>query len=143
MLYFQTTVGLNDRQVMKFAVLAFFVVGTCLAEVYLKEEFGKWHKSIFFIVFSDDSWPDRWVQSKHKDDYGKFISSSGKWHGDKERDQGIKTSQDARFYALSTRFNKFTNRGKSLVVQFTVKHEQPGFDCGGGYVKVSRTPENP
>jgi len=108
---------------MKIAVAALLIVGTCLAEVYLKEEF-------------DDSWPDRWVQSKHKDDFGKFISSSGKWHGDKARDQGIKTSQDARFYALSTKFNKVSNRGKSLVVQFTVKHEQ-GIDCGGGYVKIA------
>jgi calreticulin len=108
---------------MKYALVALFVVGTCLAHTYLKEEF-------------DDSWPDRWVQSKHKDDFGKFISSSGKWHGDKERDQGIKTSQDARFYALSTKFDKFNNRGKTLVIQFTVKHEQ-GIDCGGGYVKVA------
>lgn len=111
------------REAMKLAAVALLVVGTCLAEVYLKEEF-------------DDSWEDRWVQSKHKDDFGKFIASSGKWYGDKARDQGIKTSQDARFYALSTKFNKFSNRGKSLVVQFTVKHEQ-GIDCGGGYVKIA------
>jgi len=114
---------------MKFALFALLAVGTCLAEVYLKEEF-------------DDSWPDRWIQSKHKDDYGKFISSSGKWHGDKERDQGIKTSQDARFYALSTKFQKVNNRGKSLVIQFTVKHEQ-GIDCGGGYVKIASSDVDP
>jgi len=113
---------------MKLAVLALLFVGTCLAEVYLKEEF-------------DDSWPDRWVQSKHKDDFGKFESSSGKWYGDKARDQGIKTSQDARFYALSTKFPKVSNRGKKLVVQFTVKHEQ-GIDCGGGYVKLSPSDTN-
>jgi len=112
------------------SLLAFaFVVGQAFAEVYLKEEF-------------DDSWPDRWVQSTHKDDFGKFVSSSGKWHGDKARDQGIKTSQDARFYALSTKFNKFSNRGKTLVVQFTVKHEQ-GIDCGGGYVKLSSSDVDP
>ena len=48
---------------------------------------------------------------------------------------GIKTSQDARFYALSAGFDKFSNEGKTLVIQFTVKHEQ-NIDCGGGYVKV-------
>jgi calreticulin len=48
---------------------------------------------------------------------------------------GLQTSQDARFYALSTSFDQFSNEGKTLVIQFTVKHEQK-IDCGGGYVKV-------
>ena len=48
---------------------------------------------------------------------------------------GIQTSQDARFYALSAKFDKFSNEGKDLVIQFQVKHEQ-NIDCGGGYVKV-------
>lgn len=48
---------------------------------------------------------------------------------------GLQTSQDARFYAMSSRFEPFSNEGKSLVVQFTVKHEQK-IDCGGGYVKI-------
>jgi len=49
---------------------------------------------------------------------------------------GLQTSQDARFYAISAKFDKpFSNDGKTLVVQFSVKHEQE-IDCGGGYVKV-------
>lgn len=48
---------------------------------------------------------------------------------------GLQTSQDARFYATSAGFEPFSNEGKSLVIQFTVKHEQK-IDCGGGYVKV-------
>lgn len=48
---------------------------------------------------------------------------------------GLQTSQDARFYASSARFESFSNEGKPLVIQFTVKHEQK-IDCGGGYVKV-------
>lgn len=48
---------------------------------------------------------------------------------------GIQTSQDARFYGLSTKFDKFSNEGKTLVLQFTVKHEQ-NIDCGGGYIKL-------
>lgn len=47
----------------------------------------------------------------------------------------MQTSQDARFYALSTKFKPFSNDGKDLVIQFTVKHEQ-NIDCGGGYLKV-------
>lgn len=61
--------------------------------------------------------------------------SSGKFYGDEERDKGLKTSQDARFYGLSAKFDKFSNEGKTLVVQFSVKHEQ-NIDCGGGYVKL-------
>ena len=48
---------------------------------------------------------------------------------------GIQTSQDARFYGLSAKFDEFSNEGKTLVIQFSVKHEQK-IDCGGGYVKV-------
>ena len=50
---------------------------------------------------------------------------------------GIQISQDAHFYARTAKFNEvFNNEGKSLVIQFSVKHEQK-IDCGGGYVKAS------
>lgn len=48
---------------------------------------------------------------------------------------GLQTSQDARFYAMSARFDDFSNKGQPLVIQFTVKHEQ-SIDCGGGYIKL-------
>src|SRR5690349_3764164 len=49
---------------------------------------------------------------------------------------GIKTTNDAHFYALSTKFPKqFSNEKKTLVIQFSVKHEQ-NIDCGGGYLKL-------
>jgi calreticulin len=64
--------------------------------------------------------------------------TSGKFYGDKEKDQGIQTSQDAKFYAVSASFDEFSNEGKDLVIQFSVKHEQ-NIDCGGGYVKVMPT----
>jgi len=49
---------------------------------------------------------------------------------------GIQTSQDAHFYGISAKFDKpFSNEGKTLVIQFTVKHEQ-NIDCGGGYAKL-------
>ncbi|NWH71240.1 CALR protein, partial [Piaya cayana] len=81
------------------------------------------------------AWTSRWVESKHKPDYGRFILTAGKFYGDAEKDKGLQTSQDARFYALSARFEPFSNRERTLVLQFTVKHEQ-GIDCGGGYVKL-------
>lgn len=48
---------------------------------------------------------------------------------------GIQTSQDARFYGISSKFDSFSNKDKTLVLQFTVKHEQ-NIDCGGGYAKL-------
>merc|ERR1712029_96041 len=92
-------------------------------------------KVFFEEQFKDDSYTDRWVQSTHKDDLGKFELSAGAFYGDAEKDKGIKTSQDAKFYGVSAKFDKFSNEGKNLVVQFTVKHEQ-NIDCGGGYAKL-------
>lgn len=55
----------------------------------------------------------------------------------KFRFTGIQTSQDAKFYGISAKFEEpFSNEDKTLVIQFQVKHEQ-NIDCGGGYVKVS------
>jgi len=108
---------------MKYTLL-FALLGIAFADptVYFQEDFS-------------DGWEDRWVVSKHKSDLGKFVRTAGKFYGDAEKDQGIQTSQDARFYGLSAKFDKFSNEGKDLVIQFTVKHEQ-NIDCGGGYVKV-------
>lgn len=48
---------------------------------------------------------------------------------------GIQTSEDYRFYAISAEFPEFSNKDKTLVFQFSVKHEQK-LDCGGGYMKL-------
>merc|ERR1719362_665874 len=48
---------------------------------------------------------------------------------------GLRTSQDAKFYARSAKFDSFSNAGKDIAVQFSVKHDQK-IDCGGGYVKL-------
>jgi len=89
----------------------------------------------YFQEAFDGDWESRWVNSEHKDDLGKFVLSHGKFYGDAEKDKGVQTSQDAKFYAMSAKFDKFSNKGKKTVIQFTVKHEQ-NIDCGGGYVKV-------
>uniref|UniRef100_A0A8C7I600 Calreticulin n=1 Tax=Oncorhynchus kisutch TaxID=8019 RepID=A0A8C7I600_ONCKI len=85
--------------------------------------------------FEDDAWNTRWVESSHRSDYGKFVLTAGKFYGDAEKDKGLQTSQDAHFYSSSARFEPFSNQGKTLVIQFTVKHEQ-NIDCGGGYIKL-------
>ncbi|RDD43644.1 Calreticulin [Trichoplax sp. H2] len=97
----------------------------------------------FVEKFDSPDWESRWVQSTSKSDYGKFVLTAGKFYGDAEKDKGIQTSQDARFYAVSAKLDKpFSNKGKALVLQFTVKHEQ-SIDCGGGYIKLFPSSLNP
>jgi len=101
------------------------VLALTFAEIYVKEQFD-----------DGDAWTKRWTQSKHKSDYGEFKLTHGKFYGDAEADKGIQTSQDAHFYANSRKMDKtFNNEGKTLVLQFSVKHEQT-IDCGGGYIKI-------
>nr|AFQ98394.1 calreticulin [Rhipicephalus microplus] len=92
--------------------------------VYFKEEFN-----------DGDAWKDRWVESTKGDNLGKFVLSAGKFYGGAEKSKGLQTSEDARFYGISAKFEPFSNEDKTLVIQFTVKHEQ-NIDCGGGYVKL-------
>lgn len=108
----------------KFILLVGFLA-LASAETYFSETF-------------DESYTDRWVTSNWKKDAGEagtFDLSAGEWYADAEADQGLLTTQDARFYAISSAFDEFSNEGKSLVVQFSVKHAQK-IDCGGGYIKV-------
>jgi calreticulin len=94
--------------------------------VYFREEFD-----------DGDVYEQRWAASKSKGgDQGDFKLTAGKFYNDAEADKGLQTSQDAKFYGLSAKFDEaFSNEGKTLVIQFRVKHEQ-NIDCGGGYVKV-------
>lgn len=66
---------------------------------------------------------------------GDWKWTPGAWYADSS-DSGIQTSQDAKFYGLSAKLDSpFTNSGKELVLQFSVKHEQD-LDCGGAYIKL-------
>jgi len=97
----------------------------CFAEIFFSEEFN-------------DGWEKRWVVSKNKQNEGtagEFGISAGKYFSDPEADKGLQTKQDARFYQISAETKEFSNKGKPLVLQYSVKHEQH-IDCGGGYVKI-------
>ncbi|CAI9271396.1 unnamed protein product [Lactuca saligna] len=48
---------------------------------------------------------------------------------------GIQTIEDYRFYAISAEYPEFSNKDKTLVFQFSIKHEQK-LDCGGRYMKL-------
>jgi calreticulin len=105
-----------------FAVLAVSCIAFATAEVYFEEDFS-------------GDWESRWVTSSAKTDLGAMKVSAGKFFGDEDAAKGLQTSQDAKFYAISAATKEFSNDGKTLVVQFTVKHEQD-IDCGGAYLKL-------
>jgi len=91
-------------------LLALFAVS--MGKVYYDEKFN-------------GDWESRWVASESKEDNGKLSLS----------EDGLKTSQDARFYQYSAPFPEFSNKGKTLVFQYESRHPQ-GLDCGGGYLKL-------
>jgi len=108
---------------MKLAGLFAALAGTS-AEVFFQESFG-------------DGWEDRWVKSEWKDaaEIGAWETTEGKFYG-KEGDKALKTTQDARFYGLSAKMaSTVDNKGKDLVIQYSVKNEQD-IDCGGAYIKL-------
>jgi len=114
---------------MRATVLATILLGLVVASsatVYFGEKF-------------DEGWESRWVKSKSKESEGTqgvWGWTAGKYFNDEKEDKGLQTSQDARFYQISAEFPEFSNKGKDLIVQYSVKHEQK-IDCGGGYLKIS------
>ncbi|NXW43173.1 CALR protein, partial [Nyctiprogne leucopyga] len=109
---------------LRLALLLGAALGSVQAAVYFQEQF-----------LDGDNWQKRWMNSKYKPGLGKFKLTAGKFYGDPVRDKGLQTSENSKFYAISSRFKPFSNKGKTLVIQYTVKHEQK-IDCGGGYVKI-------
>lgn len=111
---------------MKIQLLVLFsLVALATATVFYKETF-------------DADWEKRWVVSdwkKSEGTAGKWKHTAGDFYGDAEKDKGIQTSEDARFYAISSMFPAFSNEGKDLVLQFQVRFPQK-IDCGGGYIKL-------
>uniref|UniRef100_A0A8C6XMX3 Calreticulin n=1 Tax=Naja naja TaxID=35670 RepID=A0A8C6XMX3_NAJNA len=130
---------------MNLVFLAYFLI--CLAwgnindnddtsSTVLEKEQPIITKEYFREEFDDeDGWQERWVLSKHRSDYGKFRIGSGRFYGDREKDIGLQTTQDIRYYAVSARFRPFNNENQTLVVQYTVKYDQQ-VDCGGAYIKL-------
>lgn len=108
------------------AVIVALAAGT-EAKVYFQEK------------FNDAGWTERWVESttwKSANEMGTWEQTAGEWYGD-EKDTGIKTAKDARFYGLTAMMDEpFSSDGKDLVLQYTVKNEQK-IDCGGMYIKLA------
>merc|ERR1712019_172432 len=120
---FERIYSYSSSPTMKLVSTLPFLAGAALGATYIKDDFS-----------DGDAWESRWIQSKHKDDYGVFDLHAGKIVADADN-KGLRTSQDAKFYARSANFDAFSNAGKDIAIQFSVKHDQK-IDCGGGYVKL-------
>lgn len=96
------------------------------AKVYFQED------------FNDAAWKSRWTvptEWKSSSELGEWNWTPGKWYGD-ATDKGVQTSENNRFYGMSAKLSEeFSNKGKDLVLQFSVKNEQD-LDCGGAYIKL-------
>ena len=96
------------------------------SEVYFEERFDK-------------GLGKRWVKSeKHPPGkpFGRWQLTAGSTPGDPSIQRGIKTLDNYRHYAISSRFDKCVqDKTKPLVVQYTVKQDKPSV-CGGTYIKL-------
>jgi len=113
---------------MKISFLATLaLIAPAAAEVYFKEQ------------FNDKDWKERWIvpsKWKPKGELGEWKHTAGRWFGGGADDKGVQTSQDARFYGMSSKVPvTINNKGKELVIQYAVKHENT-VDCGGAYIKL-------
>ncbi|GMN62705.1 hypothetical protein TIFTF001_031787 [Ficus carica] len=48
---------------------------------------------------------------------------------------GIQTYNDAKHFAISAKIPEFSNKDRTLVVQYSIKFEKD-IECGGGYIKL-------
>ncbi|KAF2286430.1 hypothetical protein GH714_016886 [Hevea brasiliensis] len=74
------------------------------------------------------------LTGKNEGKAGSFKHTAGKWSGDPD-DKGIQTSGDAKHYAISAKIPEFSNKNRTLVLQYSVRFEQE-IECGGGYIKL-------
>uniref|UniRef100_A0A0D9YIK9 Calreticulin n=1 Tax=Oryza glumipatula TaxID=40148 RepID=A0A0D9YIK9_9ORYZ len=71
----------------------------------------------------------------------RFEGAKGKLERSNTRQEDIleilmtKTTLDARHFAISAKIPEFSNKGRTLVLQYSIKFEQD-IECGGGYIKL-------
>jgi calreticulin len=97
---------------------------------------------VFFEeTFSTADWEKKWVTSDWKGGNGpagQWTYTSGEFAANEAEAKGIATSKDFNYHSISAKLPKaFSSKDKTLVLQFSVKHEkQEGSFCGGGYIKL-------
>lgn len=107
--------------------------------------FGKvYFEERFDYPEGSDAWTKKWKLpinfGKNGEgkpiELGKFEISKGVFFADEKINRGLKTTENMHFYAATSKVaSTFNNKDKTLVFQFSVKHEQI-LDCGGGYIKL-------
>jgi len=110
---------------MTLAPVLFALLALASATVFFRED------------FTEPNWESRWVQSEKRPAHerGTVKVTAGKYFTDEKAESGLTTTEDARFYHLTTEFKEFNNKDKTLVLQYSLKQDQR-IDCGGGYVKL-------
>lgn len=107
--------------------LLIFLLLCVQCEVYLDER------------FREKTLPKSWIKSQRHPPgkpFGRWQLTAGSTPGDPEIQRGIKTLDNYRHYAISTKFDKcWTDKEKPLIVQYTVKQDKPVI-CGGLYIKL-------
>ncbi|CAE7222502.1 crt, partial [Symbiodinium necroappetens] len=95
-------------------------------------------KVYFHEKFLNESWESRWVHSEQTGSVASFEWSAGQWFANESEQRGLRTAAALQHHAISAKLSQnFSNRGRDLVLQFTVKHENEDLSfCGGGYIKL-------
>ncbi|KAH0863546.1 hypothetical protein HID58_080757 [Brassica napus] len=123
--------GLTQNKLKSFHLFLFLFLFSLLTLTPLA------FSEIFFEEHFEGGWKSRWVLSDWKRNEGKagtFKHTAGKWPGDPDN-KGIQTYNDAKHYAISAKIQEFSNKNRTLVVQYSVKIEQD-IECGGAYIKL-------
>merc|ERR1711988_143832 len=110
---------LNMKLVSTLPLLA----GVALAETYFKDDFS-----------DGDAWESRWIQSKHKDDYGVLTCTPVKLLPTPT----TKVSELAKMLNSTLDQPNSTNSATPVkILPFSsLSNTTKKIDCGGGYVKV-------
>merc|ERR1711916_80950 len=112
----------NTKRIPMKTILSIAVITLCTIAMVSGEA---WFEQNQF----DDSYASTLVE--RKDTYGEWAVENG----------SLKTSQDAKFYAIAAPFAAKSNEGKTMVIQFAANIPSTR-DCGGDYVKVLKSGEN-
>lgn len=78
-----------------------------------------------------------WLSSVYgltTEDYWKWVLITSNLYG-LQNLVGIQTSSDAKHFAISAKIPEFSNKDRTLVLQYSVRFEQD-IECGGGYIKL-------
>jgi len=117
-------------------ITSLLLAGLSMSKVYFEERFDYTEGSKDFAK----KWSVPSNFGKNADgqpiELGEWELTKGAFWADEKINRGLQTKENMHFYAMTSKLaTPFNNKDKTLVFQFTVKHEQI-LDCGGGYLKL-------